>query len=557
MRHDSRVVHFWSIKQFMKIFTLVFVTLALLVVSALAQTPMAPTLPRRLAFLVGVNHYERNGFKDLRWAEDDVADVEKELRSLGFEPVVVLKGSGQGRLRATKKNIEAELLDLLKKSSLTKDDVVLVMLSGHGQQLASRGPDGQIRRDNFFCPADAVTNEPETMVSLSYLTDDLLFRRGGRNLLLVDACRDGLVDRDRGVRSRGLDGPTASIREGTAILFSCSQDQKSDERDELKHGVFTHCLLGALRSAEGPITWIRLVQQVEDQMAELNPNQVPIMAGQVPRLVLGVRSVERTHADTVKPISKPAVTVTPKMGTQRASSLIGSRAGEEWDGNGLRMRFCWCPPGRFKMGSPKGEVEDLYDFEKQTDVEIANGFWLGKYEVTQAEWSMIMGSTIEDQMRKATYKNLYGKGNAFPMYYVNREEVNEFCRRLTEAERVSGRLPEGWVFHLPTEAQWEYACRAGTKSRFSFGDSEKLLDQYAWTYSNAGNASNPVGEKPPNAWGFCDMHGNVDELCHTNSRGGDWETFPKYCRSASRSLSSTSGRLKNRGFRIAIVPSGG
>ena len=215
-----------------------------------AQEPAASAPTRRVALLVGINEYRKRGFIDLKWAENDVAEMEQELRRLGFDKVVVMKGSSEGELRPTKENIEAQLKGLL--ADVGKDDIVLVMLSGHGQELKVkvRAPDGsEVERDDgFYCPVNAVLNEPDTMVSLSFLTDDLLAKWGGKNLVLLDACRDGVVDLDKGVRARGVQGRVVSLPEGTAILFSCASRQTSLERDELRHGVFAYSVLETLRA---------------------------------------------------------------------------------------------------------------------------------------------------------------------------------------------------------------------------------------------------------------------------------------------------------------------
>ena len=168
-----------------------------------AQEPAASAPTRRVALLVGINEYRKRGFIDLKWAENDVAEMDQELRRLGFDKVVVMKGSSEGELRPTKEHIEAQLKELL--ADVGKDDIVLVMLSGHGQELKVkvRAPDGsEVERDDgFYCPVSAVLNEPDTMVSLSFLTDDLLAKWGGKNLVLLDACRDGVVDNDKRVRA--------------------------------------------------------------------------------------------------------------------------------------------------------------------------------------------------------------------------------------------------------------------------------------------------------------------------------------------------------------------
>jgi hypothetical protein len=255
----------------------------------LAQEPAAKPPARRVALLVGINEYQRRGFDPLRWAENDVTDVRQELAGLGFDKIVLMTGSSLGDLRPTKDNILTQLRALL--ADVGSKDVVLMMLCGHGQQLAVTKPDGSTQEDGFYCPVDAVVNEPGSMISLSHLTDEVLRNWGGRNLLLVDACRDGVVDRDRGIRSRGIQGRVVALPEDTAILFSCRAGQKSDERDALRHGVFSFGVLEALRGIEGVVTWGALVDRVQNRVAELNPDQDPIAAGAIGRLVLGRRAV--------------------------------------------------------------------------------------------------------------------------------------------------------------------------------------------------------------------------------------------------------------------------
>ncbi len=238
-----------------------------------------------------------------------------------------MKGSSEGELRPTKEHIEAQLKGLL--AEVGKDDIVLVMLSGHGQELKVkvRGPDGrEVKRDDeFYCPVNAVLNEPDTMVSLSYLTDELLAKWGGKNLVLLDACRDGVVDLDKGVRARGVQGRVVSLPEGTAILFSCASRQTSLERDELRHRVFAYSVLETLRGEAGSevITWSALVDRVQNRVAELNPNQEPISAGVVPRLVLGRRTA--------------------------SADLITTRVA------GIRLKLI--PAGTFQIGSPNEDKE--------------------------------------------------------------------------------------------------------------------------------------------------------------------------------------------------------
>jgi formylglycine-generating enzyme required for sulfatase activity len=161
---------------------------------------------------------------------------------------------------------------------------------------------------------------------------------------------------------------------------------------------------------------------------------------------------------------------------------------------------------------------------------------------------------------------------------VNWREAVAFCRRLTERERAAGHLPERYVYRLPTEAEWEYACRAGTTTRFSHGDDPgySLVMDYAWIDANSDSASHPVGLKKPNAWGLHDLHGNVWEWCLdtwrgvlpggtvTNTttfpegtlrvaRGGSWLYTARFSRSANRDSYGLLNRCSDVGFRLVLA----
>ncbi|HZW31163.1 MAG TPA: formylglycine-generating enzyme family protein [Isosphaeraceae bacterium] len=243
------------------------------------------------------------------------------------------------------------------------------------------------------------------------------------------------------------------------------------------------------------------------------------------------------------------------------------------------MRFCWCPPGTFRRGSPKdepGRYDGEGDANGPVSVTLTRGFWMGKFEVTQSQWQQVMGTMIQDQKAKANSSSLYGEGPDHPIYYVNHDEASDFCRRFTEAERQAGRLAAGWEYRLPTEAEWEYACRAGTTTRFSFGDDDTSLGEYAWFTANSNLSTHPVGQKTSNRWGLCDMHGNVWEWCADwygktlaggvdargrsqaalrVFRGGSWGDYPRRCRSANRGRDSPDLRDFIVGFRLARVQS--
>lgn len=531
-------------------FSLLMVTVTVAVMSGVwswcspAAHAQSVRPPRRVAFLVGVNHYDKRGFDDLKWAENDVNELAQEFRELGFDRVVVMTGAAEGDLRPTRAAILQQLRALL--SDVTKNDVVMVVLCGHGQQL-DVVKEGMTHNDGFFAPVDAVVNDPTSMVSLSDLTDDVLNKNGGKNLVLVDACRDGVVDRDRGVRKRGIQGIRVSLPEDTAILFSCRAGQKSDEHDQLKHGVFSHSVLESLRAAKQtgrPLTWDGLVADMKDRMAELvgADRQEPIAAGSIGRIVLG--------RNAARDVPSPRPGPTPSTSTK--SFTI----------KGVQFTFRWCPPGKFTMGSPESEA-DRDDDENQVSVTLTQGYWMLESEVTQAMYVAVMNKELD--------WSKYGQGPSYPVYNVSYTEAVEFCTRLTTLarEQVSGFRGE---IRFPTEAEWEYACRAGTTTAYSFGDDTGKLGEYAVFGLDSGKGNQQVKSKKPNRWGLYDMHGSVWEWCgdwyadqlaggrdpvgpgggsDRVARGGGWIISAVGCRSANRSGYSPEGRNVDLGFRCA------
>jgi formylglycine-generating enzyme required for sulfatase activity len=201
------------------------------------------------------------------------------------------------------------------------------------------------------------------------------------------------------------------------------------------------------------------------------------------------------------------------------NDALATKAGTVRDDNGLKLPLVWCPPGRFTMGRPMDGDYESYFSEFQVPVTLTRGFWIGKTEVTQAQWEQIMstkpwvGRSFSEDVGRSK------EGPNFPAVYMKWEEATEFCTKLTEAERAAGRIKANEAYVLPTEAQWEYACRAGTTTRFSFGDDLEQLDNYAWfgAYYNGNTKNEPyaheVGLKQPNPWGLHDMHGNLYEWC--------------------------------------------
>ena len=267
---------------------------------------------------------------------------------------------------------------------------------------------------------------------------------------------------------------------------------------------------------------------------------------------------------------------------------IGPVEGQKWTAeleDSVEMAFMPVPAGYFMMGSDEGD-----DDERPVHrVKFQRPFWMAKTEVTNQQY---------EQFRILNYKPEKNEikmsaGAEYPVCYVNWNDAMEFCKWLTRKERRRGRLPEGYEYTLPTEAEWEYACRAGSTGNYA-GD----LDAMAWYKKNSSGKTNPVGEKKPNAWGLFDMHGNVWEWCsdmwyasHVNApvngsqrgdaydeyivdrtqvdnsenihrlyssrhrvvRGGCWNYSAMDCRSANRYYHTPDYKLNYLGFRPVIL----
>ena len=224
---------------------------------------------------------------------------------------------------------------------------------------------------------------------------------------------------------------------------------------------------------------------------------------------------------------------------------------------GLNLKLVPIKPGTFDLGSTNGDSDE----QPVTHVTLTQGFWMGATEITQAQWGALMApsSTFAGAQLPVTGEDYYS--------------AQVFCDRLTEREKAAGRLPEGYAYRLPTEAQWEYACRAGTT-----GDYAGNVNDMAWYVGNSGGTIHSVGQKQPNAWGLYDMHGNVAEWCLDDSgtypggnatdlarsytskefrifRGGSSTSAAGNVRSAFRGWAKTDLEGNLLGFRIVLVPS--
>ena len=424
----------------------------------------------------------------MKYAVNDQVSFSQRLVEAGFSRQRIfslLSGAKNAKDQPFKRNIETRLQTVM---GLAKEgDFVLVAFSGHGTH---------INGDSYICPADADPDSPKTtLIKVADIYAELNKSKAAFKLLVVDACRNiplaaekrSLVDEQESLR--GIAKTFAAPPSGILVLSSSAKGQYSYEDSKLEHGVFMNFLQNGL-------TGVADTQQGNRD-------------GQVSLLEL----YKYTHEGTSLFVSK-------KYGTLQTPSLHGDIAGDFVLGvpteqpqpvptefpsitNSIGKTFNKIPAGTFLMGSPITEKDRLFN-EHQHKVTITKPFYMQTTEVTQGQWKAVMGT---EPWKGRDYIK---EGANYAAVYVSWNDAVAYCKKLSEKE--------GKTYRLPTEAEWEYACRAGTRTTWSFGNDEKVLRDYAWYKENTVNIgeqyAHQVGQKKPNAFGLYDMHGNAWEWCH-------------------------------------------
>jgi formylglycine-generating enzyme required for sulfatase activity len=278
-------------------------------------------------------------------------------------------------------------------------------------------------------------------------------------------------------------------------------------------------------------------------------------------LALGWYGTQDSNSPATPQKTTPYMTTTPvtsAKATPPAAAVVTSSSDQKTIINSIGMDFVLIPAGEFNMGSPSSDPQG-FDSERPVHrVKISNAFYMGKYEVTQKQWRDVMGTSPSNF-----------KGDNLPVESVSWNDVQDFTKKLNEKEG-------GNKYRLPSEAEWEYAARAGTTTHYSFGDEESELGDYAWYMENSEEKTHDVGQKKPNPWGLYDMHGNVDEwvqdVWHDSyngapidgsawegsgsyrvNRGGYRINNARYCRSAIRDYRVPGNSLSDIGFRLLRI----
>jgi formylglycine-generating enzyme required for sulfatase activity/uncharacterized caspase-like protein len=555
---------------------------------------------KRVALVIGNGAYTH--VPTLANPTNDSREVSKLLRAAGYEVTEITDGTVK------------EMGVALRTFAIAgrEAEAAVFYFAGHGFEVGGK---------NYLAPIDAELAVEEDLtaealdaalgfaldaetVPLEGVLGEMRKEMTGLKIVVLDCCRNNPFAGTRSwARSRSGGGGLAQVTEadlpeGTMLVFSGEPGQEVPDGTG-DHSPFAEALLGEMKgSGQVPVLtvftgvatkvkgrqkpWIKFDGTGRSLHAF---STVALMTRGVPVAVEAAESdpkmseaeierrakemAEKLVAEAMRQQPTPAV---PTMPTETPKPMVrtdpvpapafpadrgmgGSRAGEVREFGGIEM--VWCPSGEFLMGSPEDEA-DRNDDETQHRVTLTKGFWMAKTETTQGQWESVAGDNPSDF-----------SGEDLPVETVSWVDVQGWLEKMNE----KAPLPSGWKWALPTEAQWEYACRAGTKRAFA-GD----LDEMAWYDENSGSKTNPVGTKKANAWGLHDMHGNVWEWCSDRYgeyvigsssdptggattggsrvlRGGSWDYYAQHCRSADRSRVTPGNRLNSLGFRPALVPS--
>ena len=553
--------------------------------------------PNSWAILIGVDDYIQA--QDLKYCGADQTALAEQLAASGFpkDQVFLLHDKATKlQYRPTKRNIEKQLELVL--GLVERGDVVVLSFSGHGLHFGGK---------SYLCPNDAELSDPQTLIDTQAIYDLLKQCPASLKVLLVDACRND--PRPGGQRSlTATTESTALARsfreatpEGIVLLNSCAPGEISWEEEDFGHGVFMNFVLDGLkgqadRNSDGSVTLAELARYA-NLKTKLH--------------------VARRYNDS----QRPFITNESTLDALDFKFTIRAPSAAELITNSIGMKLKLIPDGEFMMGSSISaqEVERRFkDFgakaEYYTDehpqhrVRITKPFYMGIHEVTVGQFRRFVSSAryetepesdgeggygwnesegkFEGRDPKYNWRNTgFSQTDSHPVVNVTWNDAVAFCRWLSRQEGIE--------YRLPTEAEWEYACRAGTKTLYYSGSDPEGLAQVGnvgdgtarakfsiWTTISAHDGyvfTAPVGRFQTNSFGLYDMHGNVYEWCsdwygedyyETSPsidpggpasgssrvlRGGSWHVIPNIVRSANRNRRTPDDRYSSIGFRVVRV----
>jgi len=532
-----------------------------------------PTIEKRKAVVIGMSDYGSRE-KNLPNALNDADDMAVVFARLGFE-VTLLKNNDL-------QSLEVNLDNWYK--TIERNDMAIFYFAGHGMK---------IKGVNYLIPVDFPADVAEANVKYKALRVDQVLdnmdeKQVGMKLLILDACQDNPFKRswNRGTEEKGLAEMKAPT--GIYILFSSWPGSTAQEGSKysLRNGVFTHFLKqeivkeGAsideiINNVAGEVSNITGKQQMPYKSGILTKNFYfkPKTSDRPGELVKYYYYIDQNGNESRNRF-EDRKTAENEMKSRSLYGKIYSNAGEvfvvekrvepppltnrfanftETAGN-LNLEMIAVQGGTFTMGCTSEQDGECYDNEKPAHQVTVSNFYIGKFEVTQAQWKVVMGSNPS-----------YFKGDNLSVESVSWSDAQEFIRKLNTLT--------GKQYRLPTEAEWEFAARGGAKSQGYKYSGSNNLNNVAWFNDNRGSATHAVGTKSPNELGIYDMSGNVWEWCsdwignYSASaqrdpmsassgtsrvvRGGSWDGNAEFCRVSFRDEAHPDDRCGNLGFRLA------
>jgi formylglycine-generating enzyme required for sulfatase activity len=537
------------------------------VFSGIRQKPDSPEIHKqnspenRLALVIGNADYKE--VPALKNPVNDARDIADTLKQVGFE-VIQKENAGHREME--------EALDDFGKQLGRRGGVGLFYFAGHGMQSDGR---------NYLIPVDAKIGGKSDLkfktVDAGVVLGKMEDAENMLNIIILDACRNNPFERafgTRGIYSVGLakmDAPAGSI-----IAYATSPDKTASDGGTERNGVYTRYLLKHIKTPG--LTIEKVLKNTRIDVAGKTSNQqIPwehsslmgdfYFAGSggaaVSEPAVSARPETNPEpappsVEITKPKSEPVPVSVPAAKPEPESTTETAPAGRKIS-NSIGMEFVYIPPGTFMMGSSENDL-GRGDDEKQHRVTLTQGFYMQTAEATQGQWKAVMGNN------PSHFRNC---GDDCPVERVSWNDVQEFIKKLNRKE--------GKNYRLPTEAEWEYACRSGTTAAYSFGNDSGKLTKYARFNENSGRTTHPAAQLEPNAWGLYDMHGNVGEWCQdiynkdiynknqtdpihirwsSDSlrvvRGGSFFFGMQNCRSAYRNNSPPDNRHGDVGFRLVL-----